>query len=60
MAQQDNDYDCGVFVLDATRALTARLAEAEPPTGRPLHLDTLVADRQALLGRLRPLIGSGP
>ncbi|MDX8516593.1 Ulp1 family isopeptidase, partial [Mesorhizobium captivum] len=60
MAQQDNNYDCGVFVLDATRALTARLAEAEPPTGRPLHLDTLVADRQALLDRLRPLIGSGP
>ncbi|MBB4444186.1 MULTISPECIES: zeta toxin family protein [Rhizobium] len=52
MAQQDNGYDCGVFVLDATRALAARLAEGERPGSQPLHLDTLVADRQALLDRL--------
>ncbi|NEJ82709.1 hypothetical protein GR268_40070 [Rhizobium leguminosarum] len=52
MAQQDNSYDCGVFVVDATRALAARLAEGERPGSPPLHLDTLVADRQALLDRL--------
>ncbi|MDX0931809.1 hypothetical protein GOL93_32660 [Sinorhizobium medicae] len=52
MAQQDNGYDCGVFVVDATRALAARLAEGERPGSQPLHLDTLVADRQALLDRL--------
>ncbi|NEJ25832.1 hypothetical protein GR247_38040 [Rhizobium leguminosarum] len=52
MAQQDNSYDCGVFVVDATRALAARLVEGERPGSQPLHLDTLVADRQALLERL--------
>ncbi|MER8576829.1 zeta toxin family protein [Mesorhizobium sp. M1374] len=52
MAQQDNAYDCGVFVVDATRALAAQLAEGERPGSQPLHLDTLVADRQALLDRL--------
>ncbi|RXT33400.1 hypothetical protein B5V01_35980 [Mesorhizobium erdmanii] len=52
MAQQDNTYDCGVFVVDATRALAARLVEGERPGSQPLHLDTLVADRQALLDRL--------
>ncbi|MGY5795669.1 Ulp1 family isopeptidase, partial len=52
MAQQDNGYDCGVFVVDATRALAARLAEGERPGSQPLHLDALVADRQALLDRL--------
>ncbi|MBX5020950.1 hypothetical protein HJB56_32760 [Rhizobium lentis] len=52
MAQQDNSYDCGIFVVDATRALAARLAEGERPGSQPLHLDTLVADRQALLDRL--------
>lgn len=52
MAQQDNSYDCGVFVVDATRALAARLADGERPGSQPLHLDTLVADRQALLDRL--------
>ncbi|WP_260696716.1 C48 family peptidase [Rhizobium laguerreae] len=52
MAQQDNSYDCGVFVVDATRALAARLAEGERPGSQPLHLDTLVTDRQALLDRL--------
>ncbi|RWB08577.1 MAG: hypothetical protein EOQ39_34865 [Mesorhizobium sp.] len=52
MAQQDNTYDCGVFVVDATRALAARLAKGERPGSQPLHLDTLVADRQALLDRL--------
>ncbi|WP_258599087.1 Ulp1 family isopeptidase [Mesorhizobium sp. AR07] len=53
MVQQDNDYDCGIFVLDATRALATRLAQAERPGREPLHLDTLVSDRQALQHRLR-------
>ncbi|CDX18419.1 hypothetical protein MPL3356_270098 [Mesorhizobium plurifarium] len=44
--------DCGVFVLEATRALAARLAEGERPRTQPLHLDPLVADRQALQHRL--------
>ncbi|RAZ83034.1 hypothetical protein DPM33_33380 [Mesorhizobium hawassense] len=48
MALQDNHYDCGVFELDATRALAARVAEANGPGTQPLRLDTLVADRQAL------------
>ncbi|MGY3613818.1 shikimate kinase [Bradyrhizobium sp. USDA 10063] len=50
MAQQQNDYDCGVFVLDATRALVERLAQGQRPEA--LHLDNIVADRQALRNRL--------
>ncbi|MBB4188989.1 hypothetical protein GGE07_005668 [Sinorhizobium terangae] len=51
MAQQQNEYDCGVFVLDGTRALVRRLAQnAQPPV---LHLDDLVANRRALQNRLR-------
>ncbi|TAI67652.1 hypothetical protein CWO89_01235 [Bradyrhizobium sp. Leo170] len=52
MAQQPNDYDCGVFVVDATRTLARRLAEGERPDDEPLHLDNLVADRRALQDRL--------
>ncbi|WP_373683250.1 Ulp1 family isopeptidase [Rhizobium leguminosarum] len=50
MTQQRNDYDCGVFVVDGTRALVRRLARR----GRPavLHLDNLVADREQLQRRL--------
>ncbi|WP_156438679.1 Ulp1 family isopeptidase [Bradyrhizobium valentinum] len=53
MARQGNNYDCGVFVLDATRTLVGRLAERQRPDDEPLHLDNLVADRQALRDRLR-------
>ncbi|PBC07535.1 peptidase C48 [Mesorhizobium sp. WSM3859] len=54
MAQQNNAVDCGVFVVDGTRALVQRLANQEwPERQRPLHLDNLVADRQALQNRLR-------
>ncbi|MGX9432689.1 Ulp1 family isopeptidase [Bradyrhizobium sp. LeoA1S1] len=52
MAQQRNNYDCGVFVVDATRTLARRLAEGERPDDEPLHLDNLVADRRALQDRL--------
>ncbi|UGY12011.1 hypothetical protein HAP48_0000885 (plasmid) [Bradyrhizobium septentrionale] len=52
MARQGNNYDCGVFVVDATRGLAARLAQGERPDHEPLHLDGLVADRPALQRRL--------
>ncbi|THK33315.1 hypothetical protein EHS39_37320, partial [Ensifer sp. MPMI2T] len=51
ITQQDNNYDCGVFVLDGTRALVRRLGQRLWPA--VLHLDNLVADRQALQNRLR-------
>ncbi|WP_244897182.1 Ulp1 family isopeptidase [Mesorhizobium amorphae] len=51
MAQQPNSYDCGVFMVDGTRALVRRLAQGHQPA--VLHLDNLVADRQALQNRLR-------
>ncbi|MDX8480830.1 Ulp1 family isopeptidase [Mesorhizobium sp. VK24D] len=51
MTQQRNGYDCGVFVLDGTRALVRRLAQRRRPA--MLHLDNLVVDRQALQNRLR-------
>ncbi|ASY73665.1 Ulp1 family isopeptidase [Sinorhizobium fredii] len=50
MAQQRNSYDCGV---DGTRALVSILAQGPRPAHEPLHLDNLVADRQALQDRLR-------
>ncbi|WP_353642708.1 Ulp1 family isopeptidase [Mesorhizobium sp. WSM2239] len=52
MPRQSNDYDCGVFVLDGTWALVGRLLNGEQPDHEPLHLDNLVADRQALQDRL--------
>ena len=57
MAQQQNSYDCGVFVVDGTRALVSTLAQEERPAHEPLHLDNLVADRQGLLVRLRTYAG---
>ncbi|WP_234706750.1 Ulp1 family isopeptidase [Sinorhizobium sp. PC2] len=57
MAQQQNSYDCGVFVVDGTRALVSILAQEERPEHEPLHLDNLVADRQGLLVRLRTYAG---
>ncbi|WP_271575561.1 Ulp1 family isopeptidase [Bradyrhizobium sp. CCBAU 11361] len=53
LAQQENGYDCGVFVVDGTRALVGRLAQGERPEHEPLDLDNLVADRRALQDRLR-------
>nr|WP_246592241.1 Ulp1 family isopeptidase [Aminobacter anthyllidis] len=54
MAQQKNAFDCGVFVVDGTRELVRRLANEERPDQQlPLHLNYLVADRQALQNRLR-------
>ncbi|WP_183634585.1 Ulp1 family isopeptidase [Rhizobium leguminosarum] len=50
MTQQRNDYDCGVFVVDGTRALVRRLARRDRPA--VLHLDNLVADREQLQRRL--------
>ncbi|MGC5845268.1 hypothetical protein PU724_33675, partial [Mesorhizobium abyssinicae] len=57
MTQQQNGYDCGVFVLDGTRALVGRLG----PRGQParLHLDNLDIDRQALQNRLGHRAGTG-
>ncbi|VIO79212.1 shikimate kinase [Bradyrhizobium ivorense] len=57
MAQQQNGYDCGVFVLDATRALVRRLAEGEQPA--QLRLSNIGADRQALRDRLGAFPGVG-
>ncbi|WP_237351518.1 Ulp1 family isopeptidase [Rhizobium phaseoli] len=50
MTQQRNGYDCGVFVVDGTRALVRRLARRDRPA--VLHLDNLVADREQLQRRL--------
>ncbi|SFN84463.1 type III effector protein XopD [Bradyrhizobium sp. Rc3b] len=46
--QQQNGYDCGVFVVDGTRELVRRLAERRPY----LNLNNLVVSRQALRDRL--------
>ncbi|CDX56758.1 conserved hypothetical protein [Mesorhizobium plurifarium] len=51
ITQQQNGYDCGVFVLDGTRALVGRLGQRRQPAR--LHLDNLAIDRQALQHRLR-------
>jgi len=59
MAQQQNSYDCGVFVVDGTRALVSILAQEGRPAHEPLNLDNLVADRQGLLDRLRTYAGLG-
>ncbi len=54
MAPQQNQDDCGVFVVDGTRELVRRLAHGErPQQHEPLHLDNLVTNRQALRERLR-------
>lgn len=50
MRQQGNGYDCGVFVVDGTRALVRRLAGRRHAD---LSLLYLVVDRQALQNRLR-------
>ncbi len=50
ISQQRNGYDCGVFVVDGTRALVRRLAGRRQAD---LNLENLVVDRQALQSRLR-------
>ncbi|MBA1143907.1 MULTISPECIES: Ulp1 family isopeptidase [Mesorhizobium] len=54
MAEQQNDYDCGVFVVDGTRALVQRLREGGWPAREPLHLDNIVVSREQLRLRLSP------
>ncbi|WP_234836101.1 Ulp1 family isopeptidase [Sinorhizobium meliloti] len=49
MAQQQNNYDCGVFLLEAARTLIGQLTRGQPPR----DLDNLVADRRVLQARLR-------
>ncbi|WP_166303834.1 Ulp1 family isopeptidase [Bradyrhizobium sp. 2S1] len=51
MARQRNGYDCGVFVVDGTRALVRQLEQGREP--HLLNLSNLVANRQALQNRLR-------
>ncbi|WP_271591122.1 Ulp1 family isopeptidase, partial [Bradyrhizobium sp. CCBAU 65884] len=50
IGQQQNGYDCGVFVVDGTRELVRRLAEEAQPN--LWNLDELVADRAQLQWRL--------
>ncbi|WP_338832638.1 Ulp1 family isopeptidase [Bradyrhizobium sp. 27S5] len=50
MTQQLNTYDCGVFVVDGTRALVRQLEQGRAP--HLLNLSSLVANRQALQNRL--------
>ncbi|MBB4366829.1 type III effector protein XopD [Bradyrhizobium sp. CIR18] len=51
--QQQNGYDCGVFVVDGTRELVRRLAARRPD----LNLNNLVISRQALRDRLGAGVG---
>ncbi|WP_051335056.1 hypothetical protein [Bradyrhizobium sp. Ai1a-2] len=51
MAPQRNGHDCGVFVLDGTRALVRRLAGRRQPDFQ--NLGNLIASRRALQERLR-------
>ncbi|WP_322886796.1 hypothetical protein U8C31_27560 (plasmid) [Sinorhizobium medicae] len=48
MTEQQNGRDCGVFLLEAARALIERLAQ-----GQSLNLTNLAPDRRALQARLR-------
>ncbi|WP_229167665.1 Ulp1 family isopeptidase [Bradyrhizobium altum] len=50
MARQQNGYDCGVFVVDGTRALVRGLAIGQPGL---LNLNKLSISRLALKDRLR-------
>ncbi|MGY4174933.1 hypothetical protein ACVIHH_000224 [Bradyrhizobium sp. USDA 4518] len=51
--QQQNGYDCGVFVVDGTRELVRRLAARRPD----LNLNNLVISRPALRDRLGAGVG---
>ncbi|ULJ74465.1 Ulp1 family isopeptidase [Rhizobium gallicum] len=50
MRQQENGFDCGVFVVDGTRALVQGLARRQSPAALPL--ENLVANREQLQIRL--------
>ncbi|MER8606274.1 C48 family peptidase [Mesorhizobium sp. M1233] len=54
IAQQSNEWDCGVYVVDGTRALVGRLQRWQPdlPDLPDLNLNNLVVNRQALQTRL--------
>ncbi|BCH18978.1 hypothetical protein [Mesorhizobium sp. L-2-11] len=55
--QQENKFDCGVFVVDGTRALIERLVKTD---GQHIaDLNDLVPDRRDLQGRLRNFPGRG-
>ncbi|MER9362663.1 Ulp1 family isopeptidase [Mesorhizobium sp. M0500] len=51
IAQQSNEWDCGVYVVDGTRALVGRLQRWQPDLP-DLNLNNLVVNRQALQTRL--------
>ncbi|WP_352852093.1 Ulp1 family isopeptidase, partial [Mesorhizobium sp. M0437] len=51
IAQQSNEWDCGVYVVDGTRALVGRLQRWQPDQP-DLNLNNLVVNRQALQTRL--------
>ncbi|MHC2440105.1 Ulp1 family isopeptidase [Bradyrhizobium sp. USDA 4451] len=53
--QQQNGYDCGVFVVDGTRELVRRLAARRPDLN--LNLNDLVISRPALRDRLGAGVG---
>ncbi|MER9301006.1 C48 family peptidase [Mesorhizobium sp. M0621] len=51
IAQQSNEWDCGVYVVDGTRALVGRLQRWQPDLP-DVNLNNLVVNRQALQTRL--------
>ncbi|WPM83818.1 Ulp1 family isopeptidase (plasmid) [Bradyrhizobium sp. 62B] len=50
MAQQSNNFDCGVYLVDATRALLNGIVQGNAPA--TVDLSTLIADRNHLQQRL--------
>ncbi|ODM72186.1 hypothetical protein A6X20_40365 [Bradyrhizobium elkanii] len=55
IAQQQNGYDCGVFVVDGTRALVSGLVAGQRGVQ---NLNNLSVSRLALQARLRAVIGA--
>ncbi|WP_208250711.1 Ulp1 family isopeptidase (plasmid) [Rhizobium sp. T1470] len=56
MTQQDNGRDCGIFLLEAARALIGELAQGRPP----IIVRDLPGDRGAVQARLRDPRGDNP
>ncbi|UQE03867.1 Ulp1 family isopeptidase [Bradyrhizobium japonicum] len=56
IGQQQNGYDCGVFVVDGTRELVRRLAEEWEPN--LWNLNNVVANRERLQRRLSTAPGN--
>ncbi|MHC2375364.1 hypothetical protein ACVIWV_009955 [Bradyrhizobium diazoefficiens] len=56
IGQQQNGYDCGVFVVDGTRELVRRLAEEWEPN--LWNLNNVAADRKRLQRRLSTAPGN--